>query len=461
MRQSTPSLSQLYQLAEQLDHDREVSMQVLRERDHAIGLQCKEDSDSSRLMFWLEQMSSRRPDLEPLKERWLTEASAASILRTTALVLGFLSMATLLLASGRGLVNLIVFLAVFVFLQLLMSIVSSVLLFRTLRGGTPVILPLHPGKVIISRLFPDKRYLREIQSLVRMVFLRYGQEFGALFTLGAIAAFFVVLTLSDFTFVWGSTFSISDDMVVAVTDAMALPWSTFAEFAVPSAQVVADTRFHPALVDLSQARIESMRGWWPFLIMSMVVYAFIPRLILWVASKIGCARLLRASFLQYPGADLVLVRMSSPLVKTQADSPGTVSAIPVATNHVSLNKRLILLNWASALATEDLLQYEAFRPVPEQNVVTVGLQSLERDLELVEDLKTRDVEKILVAVKAWESPIADLADFLAEFSHDSQCVLILVPLPGRSISEDNMAQWRVFTRQLPFAVVDVQALNRA
>ena len=461
MQRSTPSLSQLYQLAEQLAEDKDASMQVLRERDHKIGLACDEDGDGARLMFWLEQVSSDAPQRVRLNERWLTEASAASILRTTALTMGFLSMAALLLASGRGLVNLFAFLVLFVFLQLLMSMLSSVLLYRTLRGGTPVVLPLHPGKLLFARLFPDKRYLREIQALVRMVFLRYGQEFGALFTLGAIGAFFVVLTLSDFTFVWGSTFSVSDDLVASATGAMAWPWSTFADFAVPSAQLIADTRFHPALVDLSEARIETMRGWWPFLIMSMAVYALVPRLMLWMASKLGCARLLRESFLHYPGADMVLVRMSSPVVKTQADSEGSPAATPVKTSPVRLNHRLILLNWASALATGELYQYEALRCVPEQNVVTVGLESLERDLELIKELKTADVEKILVAVKAWEPPIADLADFLAEFSHDSQCVLMLSPLTGRSVTEDNLAQWRVFTRQLPFAVVDVQALKRA
>ncbi len=89
---------------------------------------------------------------------------------------------------------------------------------RTVVGGqAPVVLPVNPARWLLARSLPDRRYLREAQSVVRLVFLRYGQELGALFTLGAIAAFFVVLALSEFTFVWGSTFQLSDSLVEEVT----------------------------------------------------------------------------------------------------------------------------------------------------------------------------------------------------------------------------------------------------
>jgi hypothetical protein len=233
------------------------------------------------------------------------------------------------------------------------------------------------------------------------------------------------------------------------------------EDAVPSTQVIADTRFDPAQNKLGEAKMGTREGWWPFLIMSMCVYAFLPRFILWVVSKLGCSKLLRESFLHYPGADLVLVRMSSPVVKTQAESITESPAAAERAPEVTLNRRLVLLNWADALATEEIPRFEEFRPVPAQNVATVGLQSLERDLGSIEKLKARDIDKLLVAVKAWEPPIADLADFLAEFSEESQCVFMLLPLPGRSVTEDNLAEWRAFARKLLFSVVDVQPLNRS
>tara|TARA_R110001592_G_scaffold363395_1_gene687510 strand:+ start:18712 stop:20097 length:1386 start_codon:yes stop_codon:yes gene_type:complete len=460
MPKTTPALSDLYQLAEQLELDQSVPVQVARERDHAIAADCAGTDDIARLQCWLASVSARRAEPVTHKDRWLSEASAAALGRVLALFFGFSSMAAFLLTSGRGLVNVFMFLLLFVLVQLLLCTVAAWVMARTVGGGAPVVLPVNPAHWLVAKALPDRRYLREAQSVLRLVFLRYGQEFGAIFTLGAVAGFFVVLALSDFTFVWGSTFQLSDSLMEQITAWIALPWSSWLPQATVSGDLIFASRFHPAVTSLSPANIEDMRGWWPFLIMAMLTYGVLPRLLLWLLSKFFYGRQMRAAFAQLPGSERVLARMKSPLVKTQGEGAGSY-AQETESGPAVIDRRLLLLNWANALGPPDIAAFEEFAAVPEGNIVNAGLGSLPEELQRLGDRVAKPVEHIMVTVKSWEPPMADLADFLGNFSSVPRCTLYLVPLPHKSVSTTRLGDWQLFARGLAFPVVDVQALERA
>ncbi|MEE4144636.1 MAG: DUF2868 domain-containing protein [Halieaceae bacterium] len=456
----TPTLSQLYHLAEQLELDKELPVQTARERDHAIAVDCSAGDDSGRLLFWLDAVSAQRRGADGSKEPWLSEASAAALGRLLALFFGFSGMAAFLLTSGRGLVNVFMFLLLFVVIQFLLCLVAAVVMAFTLGPGqAPVVLPLNPARLLVARAFPDRRYLREAQSVVRLVFLRYGQELGALFTLGAIAAFFVVLALSDFTFVWGSTFQLSDSLVEDMTAALAAPWSAWLPQATVGGDLIFATRFHPAITSLGPDNIEAMRGWWPFLIMSMLCYALFPRLLLWLLSRYFYGQQMRTAITRLPGSERVLARMKTPLVRTQGEGAGArppardISGVPV-------DQGLLLLNWANALTPEDVAAFEAFAAVADGNIVNAGLGPVPAELERLASRFDKPVEQLFVATKSWEPPMADLADFLGNFARVPRCTLFLVPLPHKPVSAARLGDWQVFARALPFDLVDVQALER-
>ena len=450
MTKKIPRLSDLYQLAAQMERDKETSVKALRTRDHRIGLACDSRDDSARLLYWLQQVSSRGRASEQPGDTWLSEPAAAYMARAVAIFLGFSAMMSLLLTSGQGLVNVFVFVLIFVVLQLVMSGFSAWALLKTVRGNIPIVLPINPAKLMLSRIYPDLRYFREAQSVLRIAFLRYGQEMGALFTVGAMLGFLVVLALSDFTFVWGSTFQLSDGLVALATDFLALPWSSLLPAATVDAQVIADSRFHPALTELGRADIESMRGWWPFLFMSLACYALLPRVILWLISRFYFRRFIKASFIAYPRSDLVLARMKSPIVETQG-AAGDRNTKP--------DGRLFLLNWAQALAADQVHDFDEFAAVPEENIVSVGVGSLAEDMKQAKQVAGSSIDQLLVVVKSWEPPLADLADFLAQFHHVNRCTVYPLALPGRPLAEEKMEDWRNFSRTLSFSVVDVRALE--
>ena len=455
----TPTLSNLYQLAEQLELDKELPVQVARERDHALLVGCAKADDVGKLQHWLAAVSAQWAGEGVQKEPWLSEGSAAALGRVLALFFGFFSMATFLLTSGRGLVNVFMFLLLFVFVQLLLCAVAAWVMARTIAGGKPVVLPVNPARMLVTRAFPDRRYLREAQSVLRLLFLRYGQELGTIFTMGAVAAFFVLLTLSDFSFVWGSTFNLSDTMIGNMTSLLAVPWSAWLPQATVSDDLIFASRFHPAITTLSPASIADMRGWWPFLIMTMVTYALLPRVLLWLLSKFFFGRQIRAAFVRLPGSERVLARMNAPLVKTQGEG-GSAYTPGQETDRVTIDRRLLLLSWANALTSEDVSRFEAFAAVADGNIVNAGLGPLPKELERLAGRFAKPVEHIYVAVKSWEPPMADLADFLGNFVSVPRCTLFLVPLPHKSVSTARLGDWQLFARGLVFGVVDVQTLER-
>lgn len=450
---STPALTDLYRLGAQIQSDADLSVAELQQRDHAIGQACTASDTSGRLMYWLREVSS---DDREMQTPWLSEHSAAVLMRAAAAVAGFFTMLGFLLASDRGLVNVFLFLLLFVLLQLLFSAGSAFVMLRSVRGHPPAAFPLNPARFVTSRAMPDKRYLRESSGVVRLLLLRYGQEFGAIFTLGAMTAFLCLLAFTDFSFVWGSTFGISDAAVNSMIGFLSGPWSSWLPLAVPGQEIISDTRYHPSQMDLGQMNDDSRRGWWPFLMACMLLYALLPRLLLWFASRVAYRREIKRSFEGFPGAELVLSRMCRPQVKTQAAEAESADPVGPA---VAIDEGVMLLNWAGALDAGHDRRFENLLSVPVNNLLAAGLGSPANDAASVAAINSYKPESLLVAVKAWEPPMADLADMLSGITGVPRCTLCLVPLPERGVAEHSLEEWQAFSRDLSFPVMSAQPLQ--
>ncbi|TXS92868.1 DUF2868 domain-containing protein [Parahaliea maris] len=453
-----PDLADLYRLSGQLEADAQVPLAELKQRDHGIGRDCSGGSHTERLLYWLDHVAPVAED----SGRY-SGAMGANLSRLLALVLGFVAMAGFLLGSGKGLVNVFLLLLVFVVLQLIMSVLSTVALVRTVSGFVPAGLPASPARWFVLRSLPDQRSLREAGGVLRLLFLRFGQEWGALFTLAALVAFVAVPAFKDFVFVWGSTYAPGDGAVQGLVDTLAAPWRDWLPWATVPPEVVAGSRHHDALV-LDRAGIDGMRGWWPFLLLCLLVYALLPRLLLWGLARWYGPKLMRRAFAGLPGADRVLARMDAALVSTQAPEVGEESATPVATPAVEppvpVPEGLLLIDWAGALGSDLPGQFEELPSVPADAVLTLGQAGLEQDRQALAALDSEHYEHLLVLVKSWEPPVGELADMLALLPAALRCSICLVPLPGRSIPHRKVEDWRGFARELPFAGVDVRILNR-
>lgn len=454
-----PELDDLYRLADQLERDRAAPVSELRRRDHALAATTAGADPCQRLLAWLDAVAPREQIALPFT------GGAAMIARALALFLGFSAMAGFLFANSRGLVNVFVLLLLFVALQLALSLIGAVVLLRSLGGAVPTSLPMHPARWVARRSLPDARYLREAKPVLRLLLLRYGQEWGALFTVAAALAFVAVPAVSDFSFVWGSTFDLGIEFIAGLTDALAVPWSAWLPAATLDNDVLASTRFHPALTDLNRAEIEDMRGWWPFLFLCLMVYALLPRVLLWAGSRIAYRRQLRRSFVGFPGAELVLARLDRPLVSTQGGDAGDEAIAssgpetrPAPAPHPADPHRL-LLDWGGALAEAGAASFEELRGIAESNRVAIGAGSLRDDRQRLAALDSGSYRQLAVVVKSWEPPMAELADLLAPLQAVAHCTLYLVPLGGEAVPQRRIDDWHSFSRKLPFAGVDVQVLR--
>lgn len=461
MSRAGPELEDLYRLADQFEQDSALAVGELRRRDHALAGSAAiatANDPCGRLFAWLEAVA-------PSKSKAVLPSSAVMIARAVALFVGFSAMAGFLFANPRGLVNVFALLLIFVLLQFALSLVSAVALLRSLGGAVPVSLPMHPAGWLARRSLPDARYLREAKPVLRLLLLRYGQEWGALFTLGAALAFVAVPAVSDFSFIWGSTFDLGPGFVSGLTDALALPWSAWLPAATLDPEVLANSRFHPALTDFDRIEIESMRGWWPFLFLCLMVYALLPRGLLWLASRTAYRRQLRHSFVGFPGAELVLARLATPLVSTQGtaaaekhfdagDGQGQTPNPPVVADPHTL-----LLDWGGALPGSAAGSFEELRGIADDHMVQLGAGGLREDQQRLAALDLTNFRRLAVAVRSWEPPTAELADLLAPLQDIASCTLYLVPLPGAPVPERRIEDWRAFSRTLLFAGVAVRVLR--
>ncbi len=449
-KQEQPSITELYLLAGQLERDHDASLHTLRQRDHAIGERCEIEDDVQRLRFWLRDTSAAEA-VVPGGE------GAALLLRLLALALGFTTMAGFLLASGRGLVNVFLFLGLFVLLQLLFTLAGALALLRASRGTAPAVSSLNPGRLLLGRRFLQLDLLRPCGAVLRLFALRVSQESGMLFTLGAVAAYLLLLAFSDFTFVWGSTFGISDAAVDALSQVVAAPWATWLPAAVPSTQLIADSRFHPAISNLAMADLVALRAWWPFLLMSLLTWALLPRLLLWWLVRRSLDREVGRAFVAYPGAAAVLSRMRAPLVRTQAQEPEESDAI----GDIDIAPHALLLDWAGALAAADPTSADQLAAVQQDQRLAAGSGSPRDDEEVLGEINRQQPRQLLVAVRSWEPPMADLRDLLRSIEGAKSFMFCLVPLPGRAVTDANLSEWAGFAGGLALPAVTVRPLRGA
>lgn len=451
MPASALKASDLVRLADQIERDRDAGWQELHRRDAAIGARCTADEPAAQLLCWLRQITAEAPAEEARARSLLSERSAGLLLSGVFVIAGFLTMVGFLFAHGQGMVNVLWFFAFFVLLQLAMSLFSAATLVSVALGNAPSALSINPARLLASRTLPDWRRWREFQDVVQLVFLRYGQGMGIGFVSGALLAFVAVPAVNDFSFMWSSTFQLTDSAMERFVNIVTTPWSQWLPAAIVDAQIIADSRYHPAGARPGPARIESMHGWWPFLFVSMLVYALLPRLLLGWLSRLLYRRRLKRAFIGYPGADLVLRRMKQPLIRSQ----GAAGSEPRPGGHGELLEEfrlpaegVLVISWAGALEAGELDRYRELRGVNPAALMQAGT-SLEADREAIDRAGKEGLQLLILVVKAWEPPMSDLADFIGEIVPGGSVVLFLRPLRETGIPEDRLDDWRRFADELP------------
>ncbi len=461
MPASAATAVDLVRLSEQMERDRDRSWSELQARDNKIGRHCSgAGNDQAQLLCWLDQLE-READGEDRQSGWLNEGTVGVLAGGASFVFGFLAMVGFLFAHGQGMVNVLWFFAIFVCLQVLFWLVSAVTLVLVLMGGTPASMNLNPARWMLARSVPGRRHWREFQDVIQLVFLRYGQGMGVGFLLGCLSAFVLVLALNDFTFIWSSTFNLSDEVMLAGADTVAAPWARWLPVATVDAEIVAQSRYYPTGGKFSTEQLRSMHSWWPLLLAAMVCYCLLPRLLLWLLARYLYRRRITANFLHYPGVDLVLRRMSQPPIRTQGSGASAGAGTDSVTGEAAVElpqEGVLLVNWSDAISAKELGLFTELQGLGADNMVAAGL-TFSQDQDALARARQSEVTLVILVVKSWEPPMADLADFIAELVSYASCLVFLRPLDGEDIPSDRIEDWKRFSSDVPGGV-QVKTLNR-
>ncbi len=458
----------LARLHQQLELDREYSLQTLQERDVAIGQKITVQTPVTRLLRWLhlvEKQNAGKKGQGPADSSPISAWISFGLI-IFGLLAGVSSMLGVLLVNHQQPVNILVFLSLFIVLQLillLITIASAFFPFQQHRFSSPLVL-FNPAAMLFKyglRHSPASLALNNIPwskvpLLTRYALLRWGQILGISFNTALIMTLLICLAMSDRSFAWSSTLSISEAVLHNVLTALSVPWSWFVESASVNAELIKTTRIQSLQTQFDSSQVSAMRQWWPFLFASLLVYGLLPRLVLFIGFNFLLKRGVQQAFINYPGAALVLNRLSAPRVNTYDHNSSEEKSLVTSntdSGQAPARSRFTLINWAKTLTEKNTVDFGSLG-LDIDSQITAGID-LSEDKNIIANLNRQAAQAILIAVKSWEPPLAELNDFLDSLNQNIEVYLLLVPLADRSISDNEWTDWQHFAKQASRAHLQV------
>jgi hypothetical protein len=484
--QSQPTLRDLYDLSRHLQLDSDASPSSLRHRDREIGrdLSALQARPVAQLLGWLQRIREDSSGLSGDRANSLHRLGLL-VLSVAGLLTGWGTAAVVFLYDGTHPVNVIHVVVVFVFVQLLLLLLFALSL---LPGAVTRWLPgvralqeffglLSPGRLqrLLKRYLPqDYRdtadallgkgiaHQKLFGSVDRWITVHSSQTFAVFFNLGALASALYLVAFSDLAFSWSTTLQVEATELRRWTDLLSAPWAGLFADARPSSQLIESTRYFRLQEGSFPSAVSpvGLGGWWPFLILCMAVYGLLPRAITWFVARQRLGTALRRSFLNLPGTGDVLARLNSELVETGAEghessvleleggTRGAETAIDLA------GQSVVVIDWSDSVIDEERSRNwlsEGAGLTATSWHAAGGVLAPEQDQATIAAVAERSrANNVLVLVKAWEPPMAELLDFLGELRATiTRDRLILVTPVGQSASgsahiadPDDLDVWR-------------------
>jgi hypothetical protein len=340
------------------------------------------------------------------------------------LCLGCLAAYGVLTGDANGRVNLLFLLLLFAFLPVLGLLLSILLM---LKGG---------GKGLAGWILEIPLWPRHLTLAISRLGLSHGRELwlfyqtqivAVSFSLGCLLLYLLLLLGSDITFVWRSTLLEPGDLLPAL-QAIGIPWRFWPE-AQASLALIEQTR--DFRLDSQGMAPPAVGLWWKYILATQLTYSLLPRgIMLLVARHKYRARLRQVG------------------LRSLSDfhpRPGAAGRESVALADLTRSVTLpyTLLDWADA--STDCHERIQQRLGDAAAIHRIGPLREQAEMHSPAD------HSLVVLVKSWEPPLAELADCLAEF--DSSADKLILPLDWsdtglRQPAAAHLEEWRRFAATL-------------
>lgn len=354
----------------------------------------------------------------------IEQEHSQSLSRVITLIGGILSIVlSIAVFSGdsNGRVNLLYLLLLFVGIPIGGIIVSLVGIALKRGAGLSVILSRLP---IWSQ--QQKRFLTTMQrsQLMKPWLFEQSQKTALAFALSTLLVFFIMLLATDVNIVWRSTL-LTPQQLHSVLALIAVPWS-FWDAAQPTIELISatqDSRLSEHYQDPSR-----YGQWWRFLLATQVTYGILSRLLLFTIAR----NWFRMSQRKVTPESMTITSSNANTSTTAPESIAQdveVDVLPAANIFIMWHDiPLSTLRHLHALPAFDTLHPEQWQVADKLNPIP-------------------NTDSPLVLVKAWEPPMAELADYLQE---STGCIVMvnydedqLQPIKPMQLKE-----WSRFTRTL-------------
>lgn len=341
------------------------------------------------------------------------------------LLCGFLAAYGVLAGDGQGRVNLLFLLLLFAFLPLIGLVLSLVLLAK--GGGKGL-----AGWILDIPLWPRHLTLALPQLGIhhgRELWLFYQTQILALsFSMGSLLLYLLLLLGTDITFVWRSTLLAPDDLLPTL-QLIALPWSFWPEAQASLALIEQTQDFRLESQGITQPAVGL---WWQYILAAQLVYNLVPRTLMLLVARHKYLTRLQRSGAQQAKAER---SESAALVSDKFPLADLVSTAPTP---------YTLLDWASApAACHERIQKQLGTATTSHHI---------SPLPQAGESQWEKSQTLVVLVKSWEPPLAELADKLN--SIDSSADKLILPLDWngaamRQPTPTHLDEWRRFAATLP------------
>ena len=337
---------------------------------------------------------------------------------------GFLMAYGVLTGDADGRVNLLLLLLLFAFLPVAGLLLS---IFMLMKGGGKGL----AGWILDIPLWP--RHLTLVMSRLgltqtRKLWLFYQTQILAVsFSIGCLLMYLLLLLGSDITFVWRSTLLEPEDLLPAL-QVIGIPWRFWPE-AQASLALIEHTRdFRLDAQGMSQPAVGL---WWKYILATQLVYNLLPRSLMLLVAQQKFRAGLQQNRLRHACAPQ----------PRSIDAAGVENSLANLTLSVALP--YTLLDWAGVSSSRseriqqllgDAAEVHPIGPLQDQSAThSPGDYS------------------VVVVVKSWEPPLAELADRLKQVDSGADKLILPLDWNDTGVSQPtpvHLDEWRRFAATL-------------
>ena len=455
-----------------LEADRRTPFAERARRDREIARHLSPGSPIARVRAWWRSVSQDAPEgpgarLDRL--RTIVTVAMAAIGSITGVAVALTAFAY----DGSQPVNVVRLLMLLVGVQLVLLAATLLLLparLPGLRHLQDLLTALNPGAwaagvyAKLARASPDAARLFELHDprpagrrFVKWQLLYWSQTAAVMFNVAALITAIMLVTFSDLAFGWSTTLDADATAVSRIVQAIAWPWASFAPLAVPSPDLVEQSQFFR----LERAGVvagspRALGAWWPFTLLALVTYGLLPRLLLFTLAAVRLRAATGALLLEDARVTALLDRMTSPAIETAAEqhdeAPPLSIGVATAGDRPTTGSARALI-WESSLPVDAARSYaRRHLGLEVLDIAEAGGGRLATDRAALEQLAADASRTLLVFTPAWEPPLLELRDFLAELRQriGPGASIVVAPVPDgpRAVTDVERATWQRAIAQL-------------